>query len=44
MSPLQYDELLPENEILQDEIPAGVKQACERAEPTQKYPEHGWEL
>jgi len=39
-----HGELLPEHEVLKDEIPAATEEAEERSEPEQKQTEHGSEL
>ena len=43
-APLQHGELLPEHEVLEDEIPAATEEAEERSEAEQKQIEHGSEL
>jgi hypothetical protein len=42
--PLQHSELLPEREILHDEMPTATKHASKRSEPGKKQIEHGPEL
>jgi hypothetical protein len=42
--PLQHSELLPEREILQDEMPTATKHASKRSEPEKKQIGHGPEL
>jgi hypothetical protein len=41
MSSLQHGELLPEHEILKDEIPAAAEEAEEHSGPKEKQVEHG---
>ena len=43
-APLQHSELLPEREILQDQMPTTTKRASKRSEPEKKQIEHGPEL
>jgi hypothetical protein len=43
-APLQHSELLPEREILQEEMPTTTKRANKRSEPEKKQIEHGPEL
>lgn len=43
-APLQHGELLPEHEVLEDEIPAATEEAEERSEAEQMQIEHGSEL
>lgn len=43
-APLQHTELLPEREILQDEMPTTTKRASKRSEPEQKQVVHEHEL
>ena len=43
-APLQHSELLPEREILQDEMPTTTKRASKRSEPEKNQIEHGPEL
>jgi hypothetical protein len=43
-APLQHSELLPEREILEDEMPTATKRASKRSEPEKKQIEHGPEL
>jgi hypothetical protein len=40
LSSLQHGELLPEHEVLEDEIPMATKEASEGSEPEQKHVEH----
>jgi hypothetical protein len=40
-APLQHSELLPEREILQEELPTTTKHANKRSEPERKQIEHG---
>ena len=40
VSPLQHNELMPENEILDDEVAAAAKHAGEGTEPEQNHREH----
>jgi hypothetical protein len=43
-TPLQHRELLPEREILQEEMPTTARCANRRSEPDKKQIEHGAEL
>jgi hypothetical protein len=43
-APLQHGELLPEREILQQEMPTTAKRAHKRSEPEKEKIEHGPEL
>jgi hypothetical protein len=44
MSTFQHSELLPEHEILQNEIPAATEKTTQGSDPGEKEAEHGKEL